>query len=1046
MTSTERESIICENRAKQLQQLLRYEKKIKSKLNAIAMTSDTRLSIPLLHSFLVQGAFSDDMPKNVAEILGNSKEVDYDTQPKMFLKHLSDFLKLDIQKDTSVMDQTTTINKSAYIQVLQEAGFTRINNDTVLFGKKGQYSALHTLIETRYLDLEQNKFSHIASCNIHVSNEAVLKAHNYDLKAPYNGAKLNRLDEDTSFKVFFKETKLGGILLIKLPLGAKLFPESRTVTYDTIAQTYCKQLIGGAEYLNISTYLNSEDPRLRIVSGGASYEYKVLVLKLVNEMSDFANSDNRNDFMDYIGFCTGQSYNGFEFLTQKDNGLGHTIAIGTKMDGLEQISITGDGGSTGFVGGMLIAGPGSGKTVLYNTMILQALALNNEPYTYAGRKYQNSGNGAIIMLDVKNNEWVGSWRASFKAVGKKLYGFDGAIIPPEMLWYVKKSRKKNSDVYERVQITQPIPLYIGGICFIKAYCDVIRDIYGQVGVTSVTAFNRGNYNVEGITKLPRTLVVADEVNTISDELNGMNLGRFMSNNLYIAKTSRTANVGTMLAGQDLSKSVIGSREENSYSYRIAGTMADTRYDYYGITVPENIRQYEQASKRSVLTQGVFLVGKEIVKSMYLPEDENTQALQQIDQLYGLQGLDDFEQVVKYGIRHGIFTSQSYTGLNDDKKYPGHNILPAALFAGGLITQEEFNMMTSECIHNSIPDSAQLEGEIDSEPIDFTQPTENPEVRQREAEREQAGFRGQNQPGVNIKNTVKSGTKTPVTAGEALFTGKQFKDQDLSTVLRDVKQVQIKPEVGLAINSKLGIRKRFMENSPQYRKIMLSDTWNNILKATADDLGGRNKVYLVEVLGGHLYINKRLINLDNVVSDDIYGISDKVGFTEIIRFEPILTKFPGLTQLTIDPQAYGLMVSEFGKKPFDRVHEIRPELHITILAHDGTRREVTPDVSREIEEFEDKSREVKKRMSKKGRVTSFGEDMRAATQRAMGSGYDYSVGAYKRGSRIGSDKSRAFRRTRRAGWYMAGTVFALTGIAVTTGSLFFKKIFNGLLSE
>lgn len=1041
------------NRAKQIHYLLEHKEAIEKKLQSLSgVTAFKDNTLSLMHSPMFREVFGDEILAAYSAQLNNTIIIDFDRHPQEFMKSYTRLMKF-------TPPSGNISGKSAYVSVFKERGYTVVTDKTKVFGRTGQFTEICKYFKDYFLDLEEDIYRNTAtkaSSNIMACNISLLTAKGIDVTKDFFKKEVQDVDEDLRFKVLFKPTELGGEIVVKLPRGAKVNMEKPNgkkvekginIDYTIIGKNYGKTVMNGCTVTTLSSYLDSVDKRLiltDVYDNNREYEYLCVAFSLVSQIEDFASRKNTHLFMDYIKFSTGASTAGFDFASPNDRVLGSQLVVGTKLKDLEKLAITGEGGA-GFHAGMLVAGAGSGKTVLYNTLIPQVIALNNKPYNFKGKTYSNNGNGAVVLLDCKLGEWTAGWINAFKSIGKKLYAFDGSRIDPSLLKYKLDKGKDKGSV---ANINTPIEMYVAGTYFVTYLRYVIRQIYNtpnkqdeSLKINSTTMFNKGNFNVEGITKLPRVFIFVDELTSMAKNHNFVGA---LKANLLIARDTRTTNMAWLLGGQDLSNRIIDNSETSNYNYKILGNLAGmtendkakNRYTYYGATVPEEIIEYTQHNPgKSLMVQGTFLANNTLVKSLFLPEDQNTEALQTVYSKFGAHGMDELEKVVRYAIKHKMFTSARPVKVEGyDEAFKNNNILVAGLRQLGMITDEEYEQMTRECLGL---DSIELSGD-------------NTETTQQE----NINLNFDDAAPVKKSKTTKGAkiigqNEMPTTAGEALFFGNRLKDTknlNPDVVKKNIIQHRISPDVDLGINDTTGFKTLLAEKSPYYAERLLKSTWGNVLRESASVFGGLSKITLVEILGPNLFINKRLIDLSNIVENDMYGISDKVSFYELLDYNVLFSKCRALKQLTVDTQALRKLFNQCGSNLADVFAKAKRLDSITILYRGSGEKKV---IYRSDANMSDVKQNTKERVGreklrssiKKNRVSSFGEDIKNLGNHVIG--HNYCVGAYKR-SYKNVRKKGIMPKISSAMWFTAGSAFAVGGVALTTGSYLFKKIFNSVL--
>ena len=945
----------------------------------------------------------------------NEIENNYDKSPRQFNEDLAYLLSLemttaststsmpttattDTDTVTSETKEVTAPEKLTYRQILAKHGYAsvgKIRNTTA--------GDLLKIFAENFVDLEE-KSSLANNCanNIVEENREILSKEfgTTDLtKVNIYKKELQSKYEEIRFGVFYKKTRLGGNVLIKLPKGCQVDMRGlKGLDYHRVPR-----LLGFATTLNMPTqksigvYLNEEMPE--------GENYTCVVFTMIDSLRDFAsNKANAYLYADYEAFCEGKEpvAESFSKLTEYDKGLGHEIALGVTAEGTEKLLIDGVNNA----GCLVLGGPGSGKTTLMDTLLIQALNLDNKEYRVGNKTGSGEGNGAIVIVDNKTSEWTGGWRPAFNSVGKDLYGFDGSSISPSLLVYAKKGVKTS--------IEGDIPKYIGGAYFLTDIRGIIRDIFQQAGVNKVSKFNNGDFNIDGITRIPRIVSLVDEFNSLASTTYKNDLKQ----HLLIAKDTRQVNMGWFIAGQELPASVIPNNELQSYPNRIVGSLPEgtgagsDRYNYYNIQMDEDVVRYS-AQNTSVLTQGVFYYkavqgNAVLMKSMYLPDTEREQAIQRTYDKNKLQGMAELDALVHYGIRHNLFKTE-LTAL--DKRYPGNNILAACLFELGIITEEEYRKLT----HFRL--SRYLTEPVVSEDKEFYIGTQEKTQTQTTSENK-TKVEGENLE--SIKNSFKNGsnfnenkntinytenTKTlknepkmtqnrtkskvssqkslemPRTLGEALYTSRKLgkyvinsKELSSQNVAEELQKHMIDcSEVSVGL---LGgeLKKKLYEKSPQYVEIVRRDTWHNVITTASRKLGGRNRITRLEALDNNLFLNKQYIDISNIINTDTFTETEVTSLTDLINFKSLDRELPALCNLTIDSDKLNKASVDLGENAIQKIYTHLPYLRgITIMYPDGE------SINTHRENIKD-TEEIKKRQRKEAVFNNFSKAKKSAKQK------------------------------------------------------------------
>ena len=946
-----------ENRLLNIGVLLKYERVIQDKVSALEDSINlNKDKMNIIKCPVFEVLFG---VKNIEGL--NNIKYSIDTTHTQFVNDLNVFISYR-PSDRGLAGYT---NKEAYRELLTELGYKELFNNISFLGDTNQYKELIELIVKNYLDLNYGYIKD-ASSNIMYKNRKILEANGKSAKLNFLSAEIQKLDEDFRFRVFYKQTKKGDRviscdLIVKLPRGAVIKNDLTSRDFLTIATKYDMKLIGDCKTTTLGTRLGLRDIRLEnrdAYESEISYMYNCLSFSLIDDLGSFCDDNlNKHSFLDYIKFCRGEDTESFSEYAPNLMGLGSKITFGTTINSLKQIALTSKGGIDSFNAGLLIAGAGSGKTIVLNSILLQAIALNNEPYLVNGNEYSNSGNGAVVLMTYKAQEWIPAWQQLFREKGKKLYGFDGSFIERNLLRYNKTTKSKDNKKVPSI-IEDAIPMYVAGLYFLANLSNIIRDIYGKAGCESAVDFNNKDCSIDGIDKLPRVMVLIDEVNSLASN---SDFRVPMQSHLFTARETRTANMTWLLAGQDISASVLSNSERSNYNYNILGTLSGmespnkntNRYMYYGANVPQEIIEYKKLHNKNILTRGVFLVDNELTKSLYLDESQNNEALNEILDISGGVGLDELEQVINYGIQNGLFTKRALKIDVYDDKYPDNNILAAGLYQMGLISEEQYKLLTEERL-----------GEISAlEDLEISTPNQRTDkvynYNQGEKQQNSKDFcaskninlgQSYNDKQDNFQDFKKSHFKynraIPQTAGEMLYLNDYINREDIEDIRSKVNVYSVKVDryVDTKIFEDTNLGKtsfisKLINNSPIYADMKLKQNFSAVLDQVNETIKLSN-VRLIEILGNNLFLNKRLIDLSELVGCDMYGISNKIDFNELLNFRVLSRKCKGVKKYTLDTQVLNLLQSELGDDWVVELFNLNKLLkNITILNRDGSSTEL-----------------------------------------------------------------------------------------------------------
>ncbi|MFA8998113.1 hypothetical protein ACEI87_10580 [Clostridioides difficile] len=602
-----------------------------------------------------------------------------------------------------------TKSKIDYILELKKQGYNLVSNDTVIAGNNNLNTEIIKILKSVYNPLTTSKDGHTFD-NANMSNQRLLSKLGLDYKTvDLWSANIYTKDEDLAFRVFIKEDDSSFRIRVKLPLHVENFTlaENKTVYLSQSSKNI--RTVDVLDKLKpIPALFSNSDPTLGEVYSSCFFSiptitslkafgintiYNCIQFVIVKDLFEFKNKNwlLRN----YIKQARGSDVN-TEFKDFKNLPLGKKVVPGVLPGDLLGLEFRNDRPQSAC---LMCGGAGSGKTAMIYSLAIQLLALNDT----------NLGLGALVLIDAKM-ELPSPWIRAFKKKNIQLYGFDAEILPNSELKKEIVNRKGEKQV---VPISESVPGFIGGLIFLKCVFYAIQHLKkkSKAGDDIVT-FNKNNISIDGISKLPRTAIIVDELNLLKDVLDSFDNGRgkkIFSDSIPQAKATRTSGYEWILCGQDLSKSVIPASERGNYPYSIVGDLQHERYEYYGINPNINVLKYEDLNcpegnrERAIVSQGVFYAGGKnsnaLVKCMYLPENELEDALDDLG--INFEGMKQFDSIVKYAIKNGFFedTNNPY-GLKN-------NIVYSALKSIGAITQEEFDIYTAR-MFNEASDSNNTE--------------------------------------------------------------------------------------------------------------------------------------------------------------------------------------------------------------------------------------------------------------------------------------------------------------------------------------------------
>ncbi|HBG5344210.1 TPA: hypothetical protein KQG29_001574 [Clostridioides difficile] len=614
-------------------------------------------------------------------------------------------------KNIKNSDKHTIVAKSKidYILELKKQGYNLISNDTVIAGNNNLNTEIIKILKSVYNPLTTNKDGHTFD-NANMSNQRLLSKLGLDYKTvDLWSANIYTKDEDLAFRVFIKEDDSSFRIRVKLPLHVENFilAENKNVYLSQSSKTI--RTVDVLDKLKpIPALFSNSDPTLGEVYSSCFFSiptitslkafgintiYNCIQFVIVKDLFEFKN---KNWFLrNYIKQAKGRNVN-TEFKDFKNLPLGKKVVPGVLPGDLLGLEFRNDLPQSAC---LMCGGAGSGKTAMIYSMAIQLLALNDA----------NLGLGALVLIDAKM-ELPPPWIRAFKKKNIQLYGFDAEILPNSELKKEIVNRKGEKQV---VPISESVPGFIGGLIFLKCIFYAIQHLKkkSKAGDDIVT-FNKNNISIDGISKLPRTAIIVDELNLLKEITDSFDNGRgkkIFSDSILEAKVTRTSGYNYLLCGQDLAKSVIPASERGNYPYSIVGDLQHERYEYYDINPNINVLKYEDLNcpegnrERAIVSQGVFYAGGKnsnaLVKCMYLPESELEDALDDLE--IDFEGMKQFDSIVKYAIKNGFFedTNNPY-GLKT-------NIVYSALKSIGAITQEEFDIYTKR-MFNEAEDSSNAE--------------------------------------------------------------------------------------------------------------------------------------------------------------------------------------------------------------------------------------------------------------------------------------------------------------------------------------------------
>ncbi len=632
---------------------------------------------PVFHS--KKGMFKDERPKG------------YDTLTHYLYKSIQELLDSSkgngviedgVREDITLVEGEKTyddLKKMKYIAQLDKRGYKLITDTTEIAGNIGVHSTMLAIFKSVYT------FSPIKALNLsdkaNLSNKEVLESLGLNASSVNLwDEKVYTRDEDLAFRLFIREDSTSFTVLLKLPMGMDNFALNNVKggvnpLLDAVPLVLSNSNTNKGDVYN-STFL--EAPKLLNMKNTQKVDcpYDCIKFVLVKDLLKFKEDDWL--LRDYIqqarGIRKDTKYKDFEELP-----LGQRIVAGVYPGGLQsQEFICKKDISAGF----LCGGAGSGKTAMFDSILVQSLAHEG-----------NAGDGGLILLDAKK-EWVGVWLDLFKKRGIQLYGFDGEVLPEDELKMEVQNKKGETEI---VKVPFEVLRCTAGAIFIDTLYNLIQNMLQGTNTKydNILEYNEGGANYKGLGKIPRITILLDEINTMYGYMEGTKeTKRIFKAGLIRAKLTRTSGFIWFLGGQDISRSIVASDERSNYKYSIVGSLDPTRYEYYDVDVNQSIVDYEKRNSTEdkpypIMSQGVFYAGSKgrtsIVKCMYLPSKERSDALDDLQ--IPFEGMRQLDKLVKFALKEGLF--DKYNGLVGGK----NNIVYSALKSIGAITQEEFDFYT-----------------------------------------------------------------------------------------------------------------------------------------------------------------------------------------------------------------------------------------------------------------------------------------------------------------------------------------------------------------
>lgn len=725
--------------------------------------------------------------------------------------------------------------------------------------------------------------------------------------------------EDLQVRLFVREDDISYTVLIKLPINADTFQFNNSSLEGNMLML--PELFSTRE--SRSTIMSK--PRVCALKGtrNVSCTYLAIEVILCKDLLGFKQADWL--LRDYIKACKGEKN---KFSQFRNLSLGTKVVIGAMPGQLkaETFNCSGKNETSGIIGG----GAGSGKTAMFDNLLVQMLALQGK-----------FGDGAVVLLDAKQ-EWIPAWKSVFDKFNIPFYGFDGSLVTSECKWVNIVRGKKEVE-----NIPFSITKAVAGVIFLRTLYEFIQYIQKEgCNASDISSYNSANVNFKGIEKIPRTAILCDEINTFYN--NTVNIPELKNTFLIMteaAMLTRTSGYMWLLGGQNPSKTIINSRAIGSLKYNIFGTMDDDTYNYFGVNQNEEVKKFEERNstsdnKHPIMSQGMFYAGPkgacDLVKCLYLPENERELAIQDLGGV--LPGMVQFDKIVRLALEMKFFDKYTF-GLNKV-----NNVIYAVLHDLGVITKEEFDRHSDRVLNDVDSETIEVDNELEAirASVGGELKTDNTPVYQ-SVKSEDVKASINNNDGDELKNVRINGSNSfssfddndstdNVTGGEDT----EFSDFSTSQYVENrfnEENINSQPRQSINNMSEPNEYKREFKVS-QDMVNMYTKSGNNINKVYAinqlsselikliDNDFGIDRVHSFEVVGdGYMRINDTLYKpfLPNVVIEmlpvDIQQFVKEGKVIELFNFKD-LYRFKGLEILSIEnPRlAEGRVRRELGMTP------------------------------------------------------------------------------------------------------------------------------------
>lgn len=867
-----------------------------------------------------------------------------------FCNELQRAIQQEGRKSQERQDSQT---QQEYIRALQNLGFKLCDDRISIAGKTGQKTKIINWLHGMYSEQLPKGCGYTSnSCLV---NQQVLEDNQIDYRtADIWNNKVNKVHEDTIFRLFIRESDISFDIVIKLPLGLEQFDftsKKAQIDIQTLLGIFTNMDKSKGDTFRCSLIGDISIKLIGYTFGIEDCKYDAVIITLSKDLLKFKNSN----FLvsDYIDACMGVSNNFDAF--RGDLCLGNKIVIGVSPGKLHSVVLHTTAPNQ-FNGCFMSGGAGSGKSALLDSLLVQGLALNNGDYGRLpnGTKLNRQGNGSLVMLDAKANEWIKPWKQLLNNMGYILYGFDGCPVNSQLLRYT--DRKGNI-----ANVNTNIPEYVLGMCFLNSFRYVIRARYGQIQANNVTEFNSMSQDT-----LPRILILVDELNTIQDTIGGKDYGQIYKR-LFMAKDTRTVSYHWVLAGQNLTKSVVGGQNKTNYPYSIVGKMDADGYEYHKIKLDKSVEEYEaKTSRGSIMSQGMFYFGMsdstKVVKSMYLPAEQSVRQ-EVLNKIGAFPGLVEMHQLVRWGLDN---TPQLFKDTMIAEKYPNNNFVIAALYIVGAITEQEFENLSNYCLSGGV--DTQNQDDYDSQldipnqeiyGFDFNsnEPVADSRPLNHSNQRNNTMFNGLDDldlDGFNVSDTNNvlndidySGFNVDIEPSENnLFNGDgTFSDNiDKRNIKYQDKKVMF--ENHNKINK--GISK-ILNKSPASIKVYANKLFEDILKTGVKYFNHKTDISILTILQNDLWLNEQYID----------GIPDDTELKNIVSMGIINKVLKHLRLIEIDTSIMASFYSELGDNAISEIFKINKQLQqLNIQKSNGEEIEINRDMAlNKVQDQESKSRDI-----------------------------------------------------------------------------------------